>query len=478
MTPDAEAQARPKRGFEFPTAFTILFLLAAVLAAATWVLPAGQYDRVMDEALGREVAVRGTYKPVEANPQTPIDVVTAMVGGFYNPVDGKTRAVDVMLFVLFIGGFMGVVGKTRAVDAAIIGVMRRLEGREHWMIPILMGLFALGGTTFGMAEETLPFIALLVPVMMRAGYDSVVAVSVVLIGSTIGQLGSTTNPFSTIIASNASSIPFTEGLELRLVLLGVAWLICVIFVMRYAARVRKDASQSLLADKREEIEAAFHSADAPPSFFSWRLKLVMIVFALTFGVMIWGVATQGWWMGEMTALFLAAAILVAIVGGVSEKDLVDSFIDGARALLGVALVIGIARGALVVMEDGRIIDTILHAGDMALAGLPALAFINGAFFVEILMAFVVPSSSGQAVLTMPVLAPLADFAEVERSLVVTAYQAGNGVTGFITPTSAVLMGSLAVGRVPFQRWLKFVWPLVLIITVLVMVVLSVGHVLA
>ncbi|MGE0829083.1 MAG: YfcC family protein [Hyphomonadaceae bacterium] len=473
--PDAAAQPR-KRSFEFPTAFAILFALIVLFAAATWIVPAGQYERVQSEALGREIAVAGTYRPVQANPQNLIDVFKAPVAGFYDGESGQTRAVDVVLFVLFIGGFMGVVGKTGAMNAAIAGAMRTLSGREKWMIPILTALFALGGTIMGMAEETLPFLALLVPVMMRAGYDSIVAVAIVLGGSTIGALGSTINPFATIIASNAAGIPFTDGLALRLALLATAWLITVAYVMRYAARVKADPARSLVADRRAEIEAQFGASAADPAHIalSLRQRIVLAIFAAAIGAMIWGVATQGWWMMEMTALFLFAAIVAAIAAGMNERAFIDTFVDGAGNLLGVALIIGLARGVLVIMDEGRITDTILHAGEGALSGLSSIAFINMMFGVEALMAFIVPSSSGQAVLTMPILAPLADFAGVERALVVTAFQMGNGVVSLFTPTSAVVMGSLAIGRVPLQRWLQFILPLALILTLICALFLSIA----
>jgi uncharacterized ion transporter superfamily protein YfcC len=471
-TPEA---APRKSAFAFPSAFTILFILIALLAAATWIVPAGQYARVQSAELGREVAVAGSYRPVEPDPQTVFDVIKAPIAGFYNAETGQARAVDVVLFVLFIGGFMGVIARTGALAAAIAAVTRALAGRELWMIPILSALFALGGTTFGLAEETLPFIALLAPIMLRAGYDTVVAVAVVLVGSTIGSLGSTINPFATIIASNAAGISFTDGLALRVAILLVAWAVSVAYIMRYAARIKADPGRSLLADPRAAI-ADFPAAAASdaPAPLTLRQKLILILFALTFATMIWGVATQGWWMMEMTALFLAASILAASLWGLSETAFIETFIDGARSLLGVALIIGVARGVLVIMDEGRIIDTVLHAGETALADLGPVGFINLMLGVELMMSFIVPSSSGLAVLSMPILAPLGDFAGVERSLVVTAYQAAHGIVSLFTPTSAVVMGSIAIGRVPYHIWLQFLLPLALILTALCALMLSIA----
>lgn len=470
----AEDTGAAKRRFEFPSAFAILFALIVVAALATHFVPAGMYDRVESVELGREIAVRGSYHAVEAQPQTLADIVMAPVKGFYDPGTEKTRAVDVVLFVLFLGGFMGIVARTGAIEIGIARVMSALHGRQIWTIPILLGLFAIGGTTIGMSDETLPFCALLAPVMMRAGYDSIVAVGVVLIGTNVGIFGATLNPFSTVIGSNAAGIPFTEGIEVRIILLVVAWLLGSAYLMRHAHRIKLDPSRSLLHSRRAELEAHFLSAEAPTARLTRVQAIVLILFALTFAVMIWGVGSQGWWMGEMTALFLVAAIVIGVVARMRENAFTETFIDGARSLLGVALVIGLARGALVVLEEGRIIDTLLNAGEHLVAGLPSAATLAGVFGIEAIMTVLVPSTSGQAVLTLPVLAPLGDFASVERSLIVTAYQAAHGVIVMFAPTSAISMGSLAMARVPYQVWLRFLWPLTLMLSAAALTILSVA----
>ena len=467
--------ATEKSGFRFPSAFTILFALIILVAALTWIIPAGQYERVPSEALGKDIPVAGSYASTEASPQGLFDVILAPIAGFYNPDSYAANAIDVSLFVLIIGGFIGVVTATGAIDSGIARAMVRLKGRENWMIPILMALFALGGTTYGMAEETLAFYVLLIPVMIAAGYDAVVAVAVILLGAGVGVLGSTINAFSTVIASDAAGVTFADGLMLRLIILGVCWLVTVAFVMRYAAKVKADPSKSLVYDKKAENEAHFLAGkDTAPTSFTGLHQVVLILFALTFGVMIWGVSSQGWWMAQMSGLFLIAAILIGIIARLGEARLVEAFLTGARDLLGVALIIGLARGIVVVMDAGQITDTILHSAEVSVAGLPKVAFINVIYWTEVGMSFLVPSTSGLAVLTMPILAPVADFAGVERPLVVTAFATASGIVNLITPTSAVVMGGLAIGRVPYERWLRFVWPLLLILTVIIMAALSVA----
>lgn len=461
--------------FKFPTAYTILFVLIALVAAMTWIVPAGKYQMVTNAALGKEVPVAGTYAPVEAQPQGITAVLLAPIDGLYNHQTYTAGAIDVALFVLIIGGFLGVVNKTGAIDAGIERVTTRLNGREEWMIPILMALFAAGGTIYGMAEESLPFYTLLVPVMMAARFDPLVAAATVLLGSGIGTLGSTINPFATVIAANAAGIPFTQGILLRVILLLVGYVICVYWVMRYARKVRNSPESSIVADKMAENQAHFlgNRSETMLEFTPTR-KAILILFAASFAFMIYGVAVLGWWMAEISAVFLAAAVIVDVIARMGEETFTSTFIDGARDLLGVALIIGIARGIVVVMDNGMITHTILHSAENLVSGLSTTVFINVTYWLEVLLSFLVPSSSGLAVLTMPIMAPLADFAHVQRDLVVTAYQSASGVVNLITPTSAVVMGGLAIARVPWVRYLRWVAPLLLILTMLNMIVLSIA----
>lgn len=479
MADKTQAPTDPEQDLSsrFPTAYTILFGLIILVAALTWLIPAGQYERVMNEEVGREVAVAGTYTEVAPNPQGFVDVMLAPIAGFYDPDSYAANAIDVALFVLLLGGFLGVVNATGSIDTGIRSAMTRMKGREIWMIPIMMALFAFGGTTYGMAEETLAFYAILIPVMIAAGYDAVTGVAIILIGAGIGVLGSTINPFATVIASDAAAIPFTDGIVLRLVILLGGLAICAAYVMRYAARVKADPARSVVARQATAHRRLF-LADADDAQVNDALtgtqKIILVLFAITFAVMIWGVASQGWWMARMGALFLGAAIVVGIVGRLGEKRLTGSFVDGARDLLGVALVVGLARGIVVIMEQGLIADTILHSAEQSLGGLGDLAFINLMFWIELGMSFFVPSSSGLAVLSMPILAPLADFAGVGRDLVVTAYQSANGLVNLINPTFAVVIGGLAIGRVSYDRWIVFIWPLMLILLVFISAALSIA----
>jgi uncharacterized ion transporter superfamily protein YfcC len=262
MTPPT-SPPDPASTSRFPTAYTILFALVVVMAALTWIIPAGEYQRAPNAALGQDVPVPDTYSQVDAAPQGLLDVLMAPIAGFYDPTSYTANAIDVSLFVLIVGGFLGVVTATGAINTGVAQAMRKLEGREKWMIPIMMALFAAGGTTYGMAEETLAFYVLLIPIMIAAGYDALTGVAIIMLGAGVGVIGSTINPFSTAIASDAAGIPFTQGMTLRFVILGLSWIAAVTFVMRYAERVRKDPSLSLVANMKDANEAHFLQKKRP-----------------------------------------------------------------------------------------------------------------------------------------------------------------------------------------------------------------------
>jgi uncharacterized ion transporter superfamily protein YfcC len=488
------AENKEKKGFKFPTAYTILFLLIIAVVIATWVVPAGQYDLNADGE-----PIPGSYHEVESNPQKIItDGLMAPINGLYGiqGEDGSVSvynvgalygAIDVALFVLVIGGFLAVTMATGAIDAAIGKITTALKGKEKWMIAILMIVFAIGGTTYGMAEETLAFYGLIIAVMIAAGYDAVVGVSVVMLGAGIGVIASTVNPFATGVASNFAGISVADGMVSRLFILIVGTIIGIIFVTRYAEKVRQDPSKSLVYEKKDANEKHFLkglSPDAMPEF-TGRRKASLALFGLAFLIMIFsvipwsdlgiGLPQLDWWFGEFAALFLGFAIVIGYVGRIGgEAKISEHFINGARDMLGVALIIGVARGVSVIMNNGLIVDTVLSWAEAALGDVGGVVFVNITHLLYLPLGFLIPSSSGLATVTMPIMAPLADFASVDRSLVVTAFQSASGLLNLVNPTFAVVMGGLALGRVGYHKWLRFTVPLMLILLLLYALVLSVG----
>jgi uncharacterized ion transporter superfamily protein YfcC len=485
----ATASPGPGRSrFALPSAYTILFVLIVITALATWIIPAGAYDVDADGE-----PIPGSYHQVEANPQRVIvDSLMAPINGLYG-IEGEDGsisvwnsgelfgAIDVALFILVIGGFLGVTMKTGAIQTGIARIVNRLRGRESWMIPILMIVFAIGGTTYGMAEESLAFYALIITVMIAAGYDALVGASILLLGCGIGVLGSTINPFATGIASGFAGVSIEEGIVGRLVILVIGTAIGIVFVSRYAAQVKADPERSLVKEQKAANEAQFLADDGDgdaAASLTGRQQVSLVLFVLAFAVMIYGVIpwedlgiplpTLWWWFPEMTASFLLFAILIGVVSRMPEGSFTSTFVDGSRDLLGVALIIGIARGITVIMNNGLITDTVLNWAEVAVSDLGGVAFIN------LMYVLFLPLSSGLATVAMPIMAPLASFADVPAQLVVTAYQSANGLVNLVTPTSAVVMGGLAIARVGYGTWLKFVAPVLILLAVLTIAVLTVA----
>ena len=481
-----------KAGFSLPSAYTILFALIVAAAIATWIVPAGTYNL---NAEGEPVP--GTYHEVDQKPaRILVDSLTAPINGMYGIEDETGNinyynsgtlfgAIDVALFILVIGGFLGVTMKTGAIQAGIGRLVQRLEGRERLMIPALMVVFALGGTTYGMAEESLAFYALVITVLIAAGYDALVGAAVVLLGCGIGTLGSAINPFATGIASGFAGVSISDGLLGRLVILIAGLAVGIFFVLRYADRVRADPSKSLVYDMKADNEARFRSESEGGTIeLTGTHKVILAVFGLAFLVMMYGVIpwedmgislpTWWWWFPEMTASFLLFAIVIGLIGRMGEGEFTGTFVDGARELLGVALIIGIARGITVVMNNGEITDTVLHWCELALGDVGQAVFAIVMFLLFLPLSFLIPSSSGLATVAMPIMAPLASFVDVPEQLVVTAYQSASGLMNLFIPTSAVVMGGLAIARVPYDRYLRWVWPLLAMLGALCVVVIGIG----
>ena len=458
---------------KMPSAYSILLGLIILVAILTWVIPAGQYLYSPD---GEPIA--GTYTRAITNGQDFIDISRAPLSGFF-------EAVEIAVFILMVGGFLGVIGKTGAIDAGIASIVEKLGDKGTALILILMLAFSLGGTTFGMAEETIAFYPLLIPVMVAAGYDTLTAVSVILLGAGIGVLGSTVNPFATGIASGFAGVSMGDNILLRLIILVLGLGLSAGYVLWYAARVHSDPEKSLVAAQREENLRHFAVQEKENVALQKHQKVALWLFALTFMVMIYAVIpfedmgitvlpTLGWWFAELSALFWVSAVLTGMICRVPETEIVSGFVSGAADLLGVAFIIGISRGITVIMNQGMITDTILHWGEAALSSSGGVGFVLLSFGIFIVLSFLIPSSSGLATLSMPIMAPLAEMTGVSRALIVTAYQSASGLVNLITPTSAVVMGALAIGRISYGVWIRHVWKLLLALMILCIVCLTVG----
>ncbi len=482
-----------KKKISFPSAFSVLFIVLILAAMLTYFVPAGAYSKLSynaddstftvmspdgtenvlpgtqetldqlkvkidvakfeDGSVYKPVAIPETYQQVERNPQGFIEVLKSPIKGIYDTI-------DIITFVFILGGLIGVINHTGAFDAGIAALSRATKGKEFILIIFVSSLIALGGTTFGMAEETIALYPILIPIFLATGYDAIVCIAAIYMGSSIGTMFSTVNPFATVIASNSAGITFTEGLTIRMVGLVLAMVITLVYIIKYAQKVKKNPELSIIADQRQEIEERFlkHYDPLNAPTFNWRRVTMLVIFFGTFVWMVIGVSKLGWWFEEMTALFLGASILIGFLSGLSEKDFVDKFVAGAGDLIGVALIIGVARAVNGIMDAGLISDTILYYASGTVQGMNGGVFSVVMMLVFSVLGFFIPSSSGLAVLSMPIMAPLADTVGLPRDVIVSAYTYGQGLMAFITPTGLIL-ATLAMVDVTYDKWLKFIMPL-------------------
>ncbi|MFF4161232.1 YfcC family protein [Streptomyces sp. NPDC001678] len=461
----------------FPSAFTVLVAVTVVVWGLTFVVPPGRYDTkdgspVPDtyHSVHLTTGFGGRLKDLFLSPVNGLYGVTNAHSGLTAPGgDGAFfGAAGVFLFVLAVGAFITVTLRTGALTSGVARLAERLQRHRTLLLVVLMALFSLGGTTYGMAEETLGFYGLMIPLVLKLGYDRMVGAAVIMVGAGVGTLASTVNPFATGVASDSAGIGTGDGIALRLLMWAVLTSLAAWYLVRYARRVLEDPARSLVPALPEDNELRAGGGTTEP--LTVRQRVVLVLFAATFIFMIFAVIpwadlgvtflpTLGWYFPELAALFIVAAVVVGVLAGLGEKGTANAVVAGAGDFIGAAMIIMLARGVTVIMNNAGITDTILHALHGVVSGTSSGFFTVLMFLVNIPLAFFVPSSSGHAALAMPILAPLADFAGVGRAMVVTAYQSASGWVNLITPTSAVVMGGLALSKVRYDRYLRFTAPL-------------------
>ena len=432
------------RSRAFPDSLVLLFGLIVVAQLATYVLPAGEFERD-----GRQV-VSGSYHEVDAEPLPAETFLTAIPSGL-------AAAQDIIFFVFIVGGVIAVIRATGAIDALIAAALRHLGSRPATLIAGMMTLFALGSSTIGMAEEYVPFVPILVTMCLAMRMDAVVAVGVIYIGAGVGYACAAINPFTVQIAQRIAGIELTSGQGLRWVLLLVCLAVGIDHLMRYVNRLRQNPRSSLVADV---VDSASFQTPADVEFTP-RRAAVIAAFVAAIAVFVYGVGAYDWYLTELAAVFVALAIVAAVLGGLGPNRVATEFSLGAAELTKTALLIGFARTIQVVLTEGRVIDTVINAVAQPLQGFPGAVSAVAMLGVQTVCNFFIPSGSGQAYVTMPIMAPLADLTDVSRQTAVLAYQFGDGFTNMLVPTNAVLMGILALANIPYQRWVRFIVPLLL-----------------
>lgn len=443
-----------------PNTYLLIFVLLVLIVALTWIIPGGKYERTILN--GREVVVPGSFKYTESNPQGLFDL-------FIAPLKGFKEAALIIGFILFVGGAFNVLTSTGAIDSFIKRLLilhNRSKLMKSLFIPLLVFLFSFGGATFGMNEEIIPFVLILVPISIALGYDSIVGVAIPLIGAHIGFASAYLNPFNVGIAQGIAELPLFSGLEYRVFCWIISTTIAVLFITYYAKKVHNNPSISPVydIDKERRESEKFEGVDLNHQL-SLRHKLVLIVFALSLIWLVIGVIEFQWFIEEISALFVIMGLLAGIIGGMKSDDIIKSFINGAKDLVGTAIIVALARATLVISRDGQIIDTILYGLTPFVESSSPIFSAQKMFIIQAIINFFVHSGSGQAALTMPIMAPLADLTGVSRQTAILAFQFGE-YTNIIIPTSAVTMGALTMAKVPWERWAKWVLPLMIILFIL------------
>ncbi|MDA7632572.1 AbgT family transporter [bacterium] len=425
-----------------PHPLILIFAMIVIAQVFTYVLPPGTYDRE-----DRKVQV-GTYQSVEAKP-LPWHAALTLIP------KGMEKAADVIFFVFIIGGVIQVLRATGAIDALIGASIRRLGSNPLYLVAGMTVLCSLGSTSVGMAEEYMPFIPILVTMCIALKMDAIVAMGIVYVGAAIGYGCAALNPFTVLIAQDIAGLPLTSGQGFRWVLLIVCLFVGIHHLMAYASRIRSQPGQSLVSDV--DYSRGFEIPE--DTRFTTRRVIVMAIFAVGIALFVIGVARWEWYLTELSAVFMGTAILSAIAARLSFNVGAEAFCKGAADMTTTALLIGFARTIETVLTEGQVIDTIIHDIAGTLEGGSASIAAVGMLGVQSICNLLIPSGSGQAYVTMPIMAPLADLTGITRQTAVLAYQLGDGFMNAVVPTNALLMGMLALGKIPYQRWLRFVLPL-------------------
>lgn len=436
-----------------PHTYVIICGFVILMAILTYVIPAGSYSTVFNEEIGKDVIDPNSFEYVEKAPVSLLSLLTSVTLGMQG-------VGDVIFFVFIIGGSMEIINATGAIEHGV-GTLARNKFMGKFFIPVFAFVFGLMGATFGASDELVVFAPIGVAVAHAFGYDALTGLSAVTLGAACGFNAGFLNPFSTGVAQSIAELPMYSGIELRIVVFVIMFAVTVWYIMRYAKKVKADPKASIVYGCRCETE----KEDVDISQIAKMGKrdvAIMLLFVAGIIFMVYGVFNWEWYIDEMSGIFIAVGVIAGIIGGLNLNKIANTFVEGAASLTFGALVTGFAKAIVIVMEEGQIMDTIIHALSQAVIALPTGISVVGMFIVQIIVNFFIPSSTGQAATIMPIMIPLSDIVQVTRQTAVLCFQFGDGFSNSIIPTSTVLMSYLAVTKVPYNKWFKFIWPLMLI----------------
>ena len=423
------------RKLKTPNTYVSIAAIIVLCAVMTWIVPGGQYVKADDGAV--------SYEAVDSVPQT-WQVFPAIYHGF-------VKQAGIIIFILVVGGAFWLLNATGAVEAGIKRFIARIGRRDKIVLVALTVLFSLAGAVFGMSEETIPFVGIVVPLAVSMGYDAFMGMLVVYVASNVGFSSAFLNPFTVGIAQGMADLPLFSGMGWRIFCWAFLTILLAVFVVIYARKTRKEAAVA------EAIEA-----DPLTSRQAWILGIL----ALTVAALIVGVTCFDWYLPEITGLFLAMGIICGIISRFPSDRIVNELMAGAKDILSAALVVGFASGIIVILQDGKIIDSILHSMQEGLSGSGKAGSLSAMYGIQALINLLIPSATAKAAITIPIMAPFADLVGVSRQAMVLAFQFGDGFTNMITPTSGVLVAALAMARIPYAEWVRWIWKMVLALLLL------------
>ena len=443
----------------------MIFMVVLLVAITTWIVPGGEYQRELKD--GKTLVVPNSFKYVESNPQG-LDAL------FMSPLKGFVQAATIIGFLFIIGGAFSIIQRTGAIKVSVQRMAFTFSRKPHlekYFIPISMLIFSAAGTIFASAEEALPFILVFIPLAYSMGYDSIVGTAIPFLGLAAGFAGATLNPFTVGIAQSIAELPLYSGLGYRVIIWVVSTTVMIGFIMRYAQKVKAKPEISPMYELDKERKKSMHLDNSTEGVFTIYHKLVLISFAVAMIVLIVGILGYKWYIIELGGLFLALGIVSGFAGKLKLSEMTDAFKDGARDMVGVALIIGCARAILVLANDGKIMDTMLFSISGLILNLHPVLASQAMFVMQAVINFFVHSASGQAMLTMPVMSPLADVIGISRQIAVLAFQFGEGWINPILPTSGVTMGVLGLAGIPWEKWFKWMLPIQIFFFILALLLL-------
>lgn len=459
---------KPKKKFKMPHIYVILFIFGVIATLATYIVPSGEFKRIKGPE-GREMVDADSFHYITSAPVGIVDFISIIPRGLI-------EAGEIVFFTLIIGGMFMVLRRTGIIEIAVDNLARRFIYKSIFIIPVLTTVFAIVATLIGTAELSLVYIPVIIPLIIALGYDSITATAIALCGTVVGFTVGVLNPINTGLAQKLSGIPVFSGIGLRIVLFIVVLAVTIIFIMRYARKVQKQPTlSSVYEDDSEKRELYQHITEHAPSKATTRQKWGIAVIFAFFIILVYGVTTQGWFMVEMAGLFIFMGVIVGYVSGLSMQTICEAFNDGFKDVLMGAIIVGLARSIAVVLEDGKIMDTIVHGLGSVIDGTTPTIAVIGMYAVQMLINFIISSGSGQALVTMPIMAPLSDMLGITRQTAVLAFQLGDGFTHIFYPTSGYFMAALAIGGVSYTKWIRFFFPLFIIWAVISIITLIIAQ---